>query len=454
MLTKSLKSLWARFLFQDRGILPTKRLLFVFLGISAFFVLLGVLTNVSWTYIIMMNVIVFLASFLDLFFSPGRKDLNFQRFMPEEMERDLPYTIKIEVENYSKRPFSFAFVDDLPQTFRRPFPVSGIGRKEAVTEVSYVTSAPVRGDYGVTKLYFRYKSTLGLWEKQKTAELPQTLKVIPDMTETKQYLKDAQRFLLHEGMKIRKFQSGSGEFAQIRKYAAGDDPRMINWRQTAKLQEVMTNEYEPEHGKYITILIDCGRMMGAELKKGNRLERALEAAMTVTAAALRKGDYVSVLAFSKDVKVFVPPAKGMEHMQTILKSIYHLQADPVEPNYGAVFSFLETMQKKRSLLLLFSDIRTFLYEENTLTYLMRIRQRHLFLMIGVEDEVIKRRINESPDQVEHAMIKTIAQQQMLFKKREKAKWENQGLLMMEADEEKLAVAAVSYYIDMMNRNLL
>ncbi|RKJ08673.1 DUF58 domain-containing protein, partial [Butyricicoccus sp. 1XD8-22] len=90
---------------------------------------------------------------------------------------------------------------------------------------------------------------------------------------------------LHEGMKIRKFQSGSGEFAQIRKYAAGDDPRMINWRQTAKLQEVMTNEYEPEHGKYITILIDCGRMMGAELKKGNRLERALEAAMTVTAAA-------------------------------------------------------------------------------------------------------------------------------------------------------------------------
>lgn len=57
------------------------------------------------------------------------------------------------------------------------------------------------------------------------------------------------------------------------------------------------------------------------------------------------------------------------------------------------------------------------------------------------------------DQVEHAMIKSIAQQQMLLK-RGKAKWENQGLLMIEADEEKLAVAAVSYYIDMMNRNLL
>src|SRR5690606_24551641 len=186
--------------------------------------------------------------------------------------------VRIEVENRSSRPFSYAIVDDLPQTFAQPFPVTGTGRKEAVAAASYETSAPVRGDYEVTRLYFRYKSTLGLWEKQKTEELPQTLKVIPDMTETKQYLQDAQRYLLHEGMKIRKYQSGSGEFAQIRKYAAGDDPRMINCRQTAKLQEVMTNEYEPEHGKYITILIDCGRMMGAELKKGNRLERALEAA--------------------------------------------------------------------------------------------------------------------------------------------------------------------------------
>lgn len=453
-MTKSLKSLWARFLFQDKGILPTKRLLYIFLGVSALFFLIGIFTDLSWIYVVTMNVIVFLASFLDLFFSPGKKDLSFKRSMPAEMERDLPYTVEIEIENRAARPFSYAIVDSLPQSFKRPFPVRGAAPAEGDLKASYETSASVRGDYEANRLYFRYKSTLGLWEKQTTVELPHALRVIPDMTETKQYLQDAQKFLLHEGMHIRKFQSGSGEFSQIRKYAAGDDPRMINWRQTAKLQEVMTNEYEPEHGKYITILIDCGRMMGAELKKGNRLERSLEASMTVAAAALRKGDYVAVLAFSKDVKVFVPPAKGMEHMQTILKSIYDLQVDPVEPNYASVFSFLETMQKKRSLMLLFSDIRTFLYEENALAYLMRIRRRHLFFMIGLEDQVIKQRINEMPKQVEQAMIKSIAQQQMLFKKKEKAKWENQGLLMAEADEEKLAVAAVSYYIDLMNRNLL
>src|SRR5699024_7224484 len=103
----------------------------------------------------------------------------------------------------------------------------------------------------------------------------------------------------------------------------GDDPRMINWRQTAKLQEVMTNQYEPEHGKHITILIDCGRMMGVELDEGNRLEKTIEASITVAAAALKNGDYVGVLAFSSDIKVYVPQEKGMEHLQRILQSIYH-----------------------------------------------------------------------------------------------------------------------------------
>jgi uncharacterized protein (DUF58 family) len=184
------------------------------------------------------------------------------------------------------------------------------------------------------------------------------------------------------------------------------------------------------------------------------LEKALEAALTVTAAALQKGDYVAVLAFSKDIKVFVPPAKGMAHLQTILQAIYSLKVDAAESNYAAVFQYLEMVQKKRSLLLLFSDVRTFLHEESALILLKRLRQRHLFLMIGIEDQTLIKRVKEEPDTVQAAMMKSIAQQQILFKKREKNKWEKQGLVMIEAREEKLVITAVSHYIDILNQNLL
>jgi uncharacterized protein (DUF58 family) len=216
----------------------------------------------------------------------------------------------------------------------------------------------------------------------------------------------------------------------------------------------MTNEYEPEHGKYITILIDCGRMMGAELKKGNRLEKALEASITVAAAALKNGDYVGVLAFSNDIKVYVPPEKGMDQLQKILQSIYHLQADAKESNYAGVMGYLQTVQKKRSLILLFSDIHTFLHEESTLHYVRRLRQKHLFLMIGVEDAELEKETKQRPENVRLAMRKSIAQQQVQVKKREKVKWEAQGLVMIEAKEEKLTTEAVSQYIHWMNQGLL
>ncbi len=399
--------------------------------------------------------IFFLLSFIDLLYSPKKTELHFRRSIPKEMERGLTYQVEILINNASNYPLNFRFVDGIPQSFKRDqFPFKGKLSGQTSGIATYETVAPVRGKYNIEKLYFRYKSTFGLWEKQVTLELKDELKVIPDLTETKSYLEDAQKFLLHEGIKIRKHLSGAGEFTKVRSFVVGDDPRKINWRQTAKLQEVMTNEYEPEHGKYVTILIDCGRMMGAELRETNRLEKAVEASLTVAAAALQKGDYVSILVFSRDIKVYVPPAKGIAHLQTILQAVYDVQVDQAESNYAAVFTYLQSLQKKRSFIMLFSDIRTFLYEESALIYLKRIRQRHYFLMIGIEDELIKKKIRLQPIDIEHAMVKSIAQQQMLMTKREKVKWEKQGLQMLEAKEDKLATVAVSQYIDIMNRGLL
>lgn len=380
--------------------------------------------------------------------------IGMKRVLPEELERGINYKVNIELSNHSEHDLFYTIVDGLPASFERPFPVSGTCKMHAATTITYETSASKRGKYVIKKLYVRYTSTLGLWQKQMTIDDMHTVRVIPDLSETKHYLQDMQRYLLHEGTVIRKFQSGAGEFAQIRNYVVGDDPRMINWRQTAKLREVMTNEYEPEHGKYMTLLLDCGRMMGAELEEVNRLEKTLEAVITVAAAALEKGDYVSVIAFSKEVQVFVPAGKGMAHLQTILQAVYNVKAEPVEANYAHALSYVELHQKKRSLLLLFSDIRTFLYEESALHYLQRIRQRHVFFMIGIEDSVIKDTIRKFPFGEREAMHKSIAQQQMLFKKREMAKWEKQGLLMIEAKKENLAATAISIYFDFVNRNVI
>lgn len=452
-MTKSLKNWWGRLLFQGRGILPTKRLLLYVVAFSLVLTLLGT-ANFSWSILIFGNGMLFLISLLDLFFSPKRKDITINRTIPEELERGLTYPVKLEVKNDSVRSMRYTIVDGLPQSFLHAFPLSGLVEEKSSVTATYEIVAPVRGRYRVKQLYLRYTSLFQLWEKQTTIELPDTVNVIPDLSDAKSYLESARQFLLYEGMEIRKRQRGEGEFAQIRNFVVGDDSRKINWRQTAKLQEVMTNEYEPEHGKYLSVLIDCGRMMGVELEEGNRLEKALEAALAVSAAALKNGDYVSVVAFSKNIHVYVPPGKGLAHLQKILHAVYDVKVEPGESNYAAVLNYLQSVQKKRSLILLFSDVQAFLHEESGLTYLNRLRRRHLFFMLGIEDETLPSKISAYPDTVRQAMVKSIAQQQMQVKKREKAKWEKQGLSMIETKEERLTATAISRYIDIMNRGLL
>ncbi|WP_100011753.1 DUF58 domain-containing protein [Lentibacillus sediminis] len=451
---KSLKNLWERLLFRDRGIVPDVRLLILFLVFSAGAVFLTVFADVSWVWLFVINGLLILLSLLDLLGSPRKRELSFKREMPDELERGLASDISITINNVSRYPCDVRIIDGLPQSFRSPFPLKSTVDAQDSVKLVYQPIAPERGKYGITTIFIRYRSRLGLWQKQLAVRDEHSVKVIPDLTETRQYLESPQQFLLYEGTKIRKQRAEAGEFAQVRNYVVGDDPRKINWRQTAKLQTVMANEYEPEHGKYVTILIDCGRMMGAELKSGNRLEKALEAAITTAAAALKNGDYVAVLAFSKEIKVFVPPAKGMNQLQTILQAVYNLKVDASESNYSAAINYLSVALKKRSLVLLFSDIQIFLHEESALYQLKRLRRRHLFMMIGVEDEELLAKTRQQPDHAKSLMVKAMAQQQIQLKKRGKATWEKQGLSMVEAKEEHLATAAVSEYVRVMNEGLL
>jgi uncharacterized protein (DUF58 family) len=408
----------------------------------------------GWRAFFILNSLLFLLSLLDFMILPRRKQILSNRMVQEEVERGEVFQVRFHLKNHSSAPIRFRLIDELPTSFVRPFPIGGeiSGGQEKI--ISYESTPQMRGDFELSLVFFRYQSLFGLWEKQMSFEQHNKISVIPDMNEVRGHLSSLQKLLLHEGTKIRRSRIGGGEFAQIRNYVIGDDPRKINWRQTGKQAELMTNVYQPEHGKYITILIDCGRPMGVELTKVNRLERSVEAALTVAAVALRQGDYVSVIAFSNKVKAYIPAGKGMAHLQTIIQSIYAIQADSNESNYIQVFDYLERVQKRRSFIMLFSDLSPFLFEETSLFSIQRIKRRHIFLLLGLADPMVNKWIKEEPVDTRTIMIKSAAQREVLRKNKEMKRMSRLGIEMMEVPEETLATKAVSRYIDIINRGQL
>lgn len=401
-----------------------------------------------------MNLALLLLSLLDLFSLPKPGQLECSREIPEKVERGEAFPIVLSFKNNGTLSIYFRCIDSLPPSFHRPFPIRGeVGRGSGVN-LAYETMGNVRGNYLVDKVYFRYRSSLGLWERQKVFEIPQQIPVIPNLDRVRGYLASTREMLLLEGVKPRPYQAGFGEFSVIRNYAVGDDPRKINWRATARRSEMMTNVYEPEHGKQVILLLDCGRTMGVELTEGNRLERSLEALLIVAAIALNQGDYVSILAFSDDIHAYVPPGQGLSHLQRIIQQVYTLQSKTVESNFAKAFHYLETVQKRRSLILLFSDLDHFLLEDTLLPYLQPIRKRHLFLLIGIADPMVQKWIDKDPTDIKTAMVKSMAAGQAVKRKKELSKWGKMGLQAFEAEEARVVAQTVERYMEIIDRGVL
>ena len=51
------------------------------------------------------------------------------------------------------------------------------------------------------------------------------------------------------------------EFEQIKDYVLGDDLRTINWKATAKRNQLMVNQFQDEKSQPVYSVIDKGRVM-------------------------------------------------------------------------------------------------------------------------------------------------------------------------------------------------
>src|SRR5699024_11590697 len=82
-------------LFQDKGILPGKRLLIIYSLLSVALLLLA-FTDISWIYLISVNVLFILASFFDLLFLPKRRDRSEEHTSELQSRFDLVCRLLLE----------------------------------------------------------------------------------------------------------------------------------------------------------------------------------------------------------------------------------------------------------------------------------------------------------------------------------------------------------------------
>jgi uncharacterized protein (DUF58 family) len=244
------------------------------------------------------------------------------------------------------------------------------------------------------------------------------------------------------------------EFESMRDYVRGDELRHISWTATARRGKLTTRQYQVERDQTILIALDAGRLMTARIDQETKLDSAVHAALALMSAAARSGDNAGLIVFGRKIKSFLPPNRGRDHLEAALEALHGIEPEMIEPSYARAFEFIAANSKRRSLVVLLTDLVDEEGSKELLTSLRILRPRHLPLVVTIADRDLKAVVRNAPSTVRDLFTQSVAEE--IIHQREAALRlvESQGGLALDVTAVALAPALLQTYMRVKERGLL
>jgi len=113
----------------------------------------------------------------------------------------------------------------------------------------------------------------------------------------------------------------------VREYVAGDEPKRVNWRATAKMGRLFTSEYDRTLYFPVRILLNICREDYPERRRDYLIERAIETAASLVVSFARLGQAVGLAVAAEEGPREAPISErtGWAHAIEILEKLARLQ---------------------------------------------------------------------------------------------------------------------------------
>jgi uncharacterized protein (DUF58 family) len=146
----------------------------------------------------------------------------------------------------------------------------------------------------------------------------------------------------------------SVEFAEYRKYAAGDDIRSLDWRVYARTDRFYIKEYEADTNLRCHLVVDASGSMAFAHAHGTRFDYARRMAATLAYMLVRQGDAVGLHVSGPQARE-VPARRNPAHLQNLFEALRTARPEG-EVNVVARLHEIAERVRGRALVLLFSDL--------------------------------------------------------------------------------------------------
>ena len=154
---------------------------------------------------------------------------------------------------------------------------------------------------------------------------------------------------------------GSGsDFAEVRAYYPGDDPRIIDWRATARSTAPLVRTFHSELSRPLCVLIDRSASMRYATRRRLKAAQALRLALLLSAQAIKEQRQVAFIILDSKHH-WLPAQSGLNSLKTMLRQAN--QACPPEHSdytldWLHIFAGIKQHIEQGSDLILISDFNS------------------------------------------------------------------------------------------------
>jgi len=364
--------------------------------------------------------------------------------------------LEIQVQNYYPFKISFSVIDELPVQFQvRDFKILSKLDKEGTKTFSYQLRPVERGEYHFGLINLFVCSPINLIERQIKIEEPFMMPCYPSFLKLRQYeLLAISNRLSELGVKKIRRIGHSTEFEQIKEYVTGDDIRTINWKATARRNQLMINHYRDERAQQVYCLVDMGRIMKMPFEELTLLDYAINASLVLGHVAWIKQDKPGLIGFSNKITTAVSADRKGNQLLRLQEALYNAKTNFEESNYENLLSFTRTKITQRSLLLLFTNFETLNGLRRQLKYIRKMATQHLVVVIFFENTELKDLLEQKPQNTFQIYEQTIAQKFDFEKRQITKELQQYGILSVYTTPQQLTVNSLNKYLEIKTRGMI
>lgn len=436
--------------------IPTRRLVALAFVATAAAVVAGYVSGVDAAWIA-IDALLALGASADAV-AGRRRVLRVERQAADIFSVGRANPVTIVLTNESDRPLVGTVMDDpiddatvtgLPGTFELP--------PRGTVHLRYEITPTRRGKRRLRGVTVRYGLPLGLLSRQERTELPDDVDVYPDVHAAR-----ALEMLRRQGREDARLGSlrvrgGDTEFERLRPYQRGDEVKHVDWRASARREELVVRQFQAESNQNVVFALDVGRGMRGEDQAGiTSIDRALSAALLTADVALRGGDRAGLLTFDDKPRSFLRPTGGRSGGRKLTRAVYATSAGFAATDYRSAMVFLKTQVKARSLFVVFTNLLDPRGAKDLAAAVRSLLPRHLPLCVLMRDVEVEdlalappRAGNDTDVLVRAAAAESIAWRDGIVRS-----LRNAGALVLDARPEDVTPLLVKRYLEVKARRLL